>query len=197
MSEVQKVNSPKRLGDLISLSNLSDATVVLAGNTTQTGKLTLLQLRQYLNVDAIDTDFAGVLASINTLNTNVAQNTSDIESLNASVATKLGYVNQSSNTFVPSPLGEISFSVEGSNSFKITENSIDIYLPSSSTTGLSLSSNALTMGDTGKAILFGENSPQGRVVAKKGTMYIRTATNGYPSNWIKREGDGNLGWEPL
>ena len=197
MSEAQKVFTPKRLRDLISLPNLSDATVVFADNNTQTGKLTLLQLRQYLNVDAIDTDFAGVLSSINTLNTNVAQNTSGIESLNTSVATKLGYTTQSSNTFVPSPLGNISFSVGGSNSFKITENSIDVYLPASSTTGLSLSSNALSMGDTGKVILFGEDSPQGRVVAKKGSMYIRTTANGYPSNWIKREGDGNLGWEPL
>ena len=72
MSEVQKVFTPKKVSDLVSLPNLSDATVLLASNNTQTGKLTLLGLRQYLNIDAIDTDFSGVLSSIGTLNENVA-----------------------------------------------------------------------------------------------------------------------------
>lgn len=178
MSDVKKVYTPKKLSDLVSLPNLSDETVVLAGNNTQTGKLTLLGLRQYLNVDAIDTDFAGVLASINTLNENVAQNTSDIENLETSTATKLGYEVVSSNTVIESPSGNITFNINEVPALKVTGSGVEYNI-------------------NGVKDLIGDGNPEGVVEANKGSTYRNYNGSGGQTLWHKVQGTSNTGWVPV
>jgi hypothetical protein len=178
MSEIQKVYSPKKLSDLVSLPNLSDDTVVLASNNNQTGKLTLLGLRQYLNVDSIDTDFAGVLASIGTLNENVAQNTADIEGLETVSATKLGYSIVTGNTVVNSPAGDIAFNVNGNQALNVT-------------------SSGVGYGINNVKDLVGDVNPEGVISANKGSTYRNYNGSGGQTLWHKVQGNDANGWLPV
>ncbi len=175
MPEVQKVYTPKYLKDLISLPTINDSTVVLASNNVQTGKVTLLGLRQYLNIDAIDTDFSSVLTSINTLNLNVAQNTSDIETLSSSVSTKLSYTTQSGNTFIASPIGNVSFTLAGDAAVKIT-------------------GSGLEFGASGPKDFWGSGTPEGVITAVIGSTFRRTDGGASTSFYVKESGTGNTGW---